>query len=392
MRVAVVVQRYGEDILGGAERHARQVAERLAERHDVTILTSCAQDYTTWENHYPPGESQVNGVRVLRFPTTSVRPANISLIWDQAFHQYHTLADELAWVRAQGPCVPALLDDLRQHRDDYSVFIYFTYLYYPTALGLRLVADKALLIPTAHDEAALYLNIYQSLFHAPRAILYNTEEERRIVERQFGNSYLPNAVVGVGVDVPEVPKPQRFRDKFGLTQPYFLYLGRIVKDKGCDELAAFYQHYQHLYPGEAALVLIGRGDLPLPEVPGLIRAGYVDDSLKYDAIAGAQAVIVPSRYESMSLIALEAWMLGRPVVCTAYSAVVRGLTQRAQGGLYYGDAEEFSEILHRLVTDQPTAHALGQQGRQFTQVNFQWPEVMRHYHHFIDYVAQHPWA
>src|SRR3954469_21189525 len=117
MRVTVVVQRYGEDILGGAERQASQVAERLAERHAVTVLTSCAQDYTTWENHYPPGESHVNGVRVLRFPTTSVRPANISLIWDQAFHQHHTLADELAWVRPQGPCVPGLLNYLRQHRD-----------------------------------------------------------------------------------------------------------------------------------------------------------------------------------------------------------------------------------------------------------------------------------
>lgn len=391
MRVSIVVQRYGADVLGGAELHARQVAERLATRYSVQVLTTCARDYTTWDNVYPPGASDVNGVLILRFPTVQRRADNLLQLWDRVHLQAHTLADELAWLRAQGPCVPALLDHLRQRRDESDVYIFFTYLYYPTALGLRLVADKALLVPTAHDEDPIYLNVFRDVFHSPRAILYNTEEERRFVEGHFDNGYIPSAIVGVGVDVLDQPQPDRFRRRFGLDRPYFLYLGRIVPEKGCDELVAFFAAYERAYPGEASLVLVGRGDMLLPDVPWLVATGYLADEDRLDAIAGADAVILPSRYESLSMSALESWTLGRPVVCTAHSPVVQGLTRRAGGGLAYVDAEEFAEALHLLMTEPATATGLGCQGRAFVRATYQWPTVMQHYHHFIQFVVDHPW-
>ncbi len=391
MKVTVVAQRYGAEILGGAESHARQVAERLAEFYSVDVLTSCALDYTTWANHYPPGDSVLNGVTVRRFPTRHPRPANIDDLWGRAYLHGHSLDDELAWLRAQGPYTPPLLDYLRRHRDDSDVFIFFTYLYYPTALGLRLVADKALLVPTAHDEGPLYLDTFFGLFHAPRAILYNTEEERRMVERRFRNTAIPNAVVGVGVDVPPDPQPARFTARYGLTRPYLLYLGRLVRDKGVDDLVAAYAAYRRVYPDEADLVLVGQGDLALPDTPGVVRAGFVDDATRFDALAGALAVVAPSRYESLSLIALEAWMLGKPVVTTTQSSVVSSLCRRAQGGLAYADAAEFSEIAHWLASTPATAHALGCQGQAFAQATYRWPTVIAQYRHFIEHVVHQPW-
>ena len=65
MRVAIVVQRYGVEVNGGAELHARTIAELLHEDVDVTVLTTCALDYRTWADHYPPGETRVGPVRVL---------------------------------------------------------------------------------------------------------------------------------------------------------------------------------------------------------------------------------------------------------------------------------------------------------------------------------------
>ena len=55
MKLAVVVQRYGLDINGGAELHARYVAEQLARHAEVEVLTTCARDYVTWRNELPAG-------------------------------------------------------------------------------------------------------------------------------------------------------------------------------------------------------------------------------------------------------------------------------------------------------------------------------------------------
>ena len=391
--VSVVIQRYGDDILGGAESHARHVAERLAATYDVEILTTCAHDYNTWANHYPPGVSQVNGLPVRRFPVAHPRPANFRQYSEAMYNRAHTLAEEMAWVRAQGPYAPALLDHLKQQRETRDVFIFFTYLYYPTAMGVKVVGDKAVLVPTTHNEGPFYFDFYRGVFHAPRAILYNTEEERQFVQRRLNNGYIPNAVVGVGVDVPPAPQPGRFRHKLGLDgRPYFLYLGRITDHKGCDELVRFYEVYQRAYPREAALVLVGKGEMPLPNLPGLVYGGYVDDTERFDALAGALAIVVPSRYESLSMIALEAWTLGKPVVCTAYSDVVRGMCQRGNSGLYYYDAAEFSEILHLLATDESVTARLGQQGQAFVQATYTWPRVIATYRQHIDAIIEDPWG
>jgi hypothetical protein len=73
VKLAVVVQRYGADINGGAELHARYVAEMLARRHRVEVLTTCAHDYVTWKAHYPEGSETINGVPVRRFPVAHER-------------------------------------------------------------------------------------------------------------------------------------------------------------------------------------------------------------------------------------------------------------------------------------------------------------------------------
>src|SRR5262249_39433752 len=75
MRIALIVQRYGEEVIGGAELHARWIAQRLAQRHQVEVLTTCAVDYLTWENKYEPGPATVGGLPVRRFEVARRRTA-----------------------------------------------------------------------------------------------------------------------------------------------------------------------------------------------------------------------------------------------------------------------------------------------------------------------------
>ncbi len=169
MKIAFIVQRYGADILGGSEYHCRLIAERMAQRHQVDVLTTCARDYITWKNEYPEGVDRVRGVTVRRFPNAQLRDLeSFNRYSDRIFNYPHTDADELEWLKQQGPWCPALIEYLERQQRQYDVLIFFTYLYAPTVLGMKVNPAKSILVPTAHDEPAIRLRIYKELFTSAR--------------------------------------------------------------------------------------------------------------------------------------------------------------------------------------------------------------------------------
>jgi len=186
VKVAFIVQRYGTEILGGSEYHCRLIAERLAPRHAVEVLTTCAADYITWANEYPEGTDRIRGVTVRRFANAQTRDLTAFNRYSEwIFTNQHTRSDEMEWLRQQGPWCPALIEYLERHHQQYDILIFFTYLYAPTVLGIRVAPEKTILVPTAHDEPAIRLEIYKELFSTPAAIAYNTDVERRFLERQL---------------------------------------------------------------------------------------------------------------------------------------------------------------------------------------------------------------
>ena len=205
MRIAFIVQRYGAEILGGSEYHCRLIAERMAERHDVEVLTTCARDYVSWKNEYAEGTDRVRGVSIRRFANAETRDIeSFNKYSDWIFNFPHTRDDEMEWLRRQGPWCPALIDHLERHHRSYDVLIFFTYLYAPTVLGLRVAPERSILVPTAHDEPAIRLSIYRELFGRPAAIAYNTATEREFLKSEFGVQAKAEETVGCGVDLPAV--------------------------------------------------------------------------------------------------------------------------------------------------------------------------------------------
>ena len=217
MKIAFIVQRYGTEILGGSEYHCRLIAERLAPKHQVDVLTTCARDYISWENEYPEGSDRVRGVTVRRFANAQTRDI-------QAFNRYsewifnhaHSREDEIEWLRQQGPWCPALLEYLERHQQQYDILIFFTYLYAPTVLGMRIAPHKSILVPTAHDEPAIRLDIYRELFSQPAGIAYNTDVERRFLTTHFSMRAVEEETVGCGVDLPHAQQyPERGQPRRG---------------------------------------------------------------------------------------------------------------------------------------------------------------------------------
>jgi len=418
VRIAFIVQRYGTEILGGAEYACRLMAEQLAERHDVDVLTTCARDYVTWKNEYPEGADRIRGVNVRRFANSQTRDIqDFNRYSDWIFQNAHDAADEMEWLKRQGPWSPGLIDYLKRQHKQYEALIFFTYLYAPTVIGLQVDPARSILIPTAHDEPPIHLGIYRDVFRLPKAIGYLTEPERNFVTQTFERGAVIEETVGCGVDIPphhayprssaqpgrpsevsqdaESAPPDNdeagggsgrfpshvssrgasFRRRHRIHGPFALYGGRIDPGKGCEELIEYFSAYVKS-GDEASLVLMGLKLMPLPEEPFINFAGMLSDQERLQALEAATIVVCPSPYESLSLIALEALAVGTPILCNARSDVLVDHCLRSNGGLFYRDRDEFVECMKLLVADERLRAAMGRSGREYVRRNYRWDVVL----------------
>jgi glycosyltransferase involved in cell wall biosynthesis len=386
VKIAFIVQRYGADILGGSEYHCRLIAERMAQRHQVDVLTTCARDYITWKNEYPEGHDRIRGVTVRRFATAHTRDiAAFDRYSDWIFHHQHDRADEMEWLKQQGPWSPGLIDYLNRHHRHYDALVFFTYLYAPTVLGLSIDPARSILVPAAHDEPPIHLGIFREMFGLPAGIAYYTEVERKFLTTSFSIQAMAEETIGCGVDLPqqsghhveervvlegsedaapdgEPAAPSRapshlsakgaqFRRRHRLHGQFALYGGRIDPGKGCEELIEYFSAYVNA-GGDASLVLMGVKLMPLPEEPFIRFAGLLSERERLQALEAATVVVVPSPYESLSLLALEAFSVGTPVLANARSAVLVDHCLRSNAGLFYADHDEFVECLNLLLADR----------------------------------------
>jgi glycosyltransferase involved in cell wall biosynthesis len=374
-RVALVVQRYGAEVNGGAETLARRIAGLIDDAVDLTVLTTCALDYRTWEDHYPAGPQEVEGVRVRRFPVPEPRdPAAFDRLAPRAYAAPDDRALGRAWMAAQGPNAPGLIEHLRERGRDYDAVAFVTYLYATTAGGIGHVADRALLAPTLHDEPPARLALFDEVFGAARLLLFSTQEERDLAATRFGVGDDRARVVGAGLDPPPAAEPERFAPMAG-GRPYALCLGRIDASKGVVDLVAMHAGYRRARADGLDLVLMGGGEAELPSHPWLHRTGFVPDATKHDALAGASVVVIPSAYESLSFAQLEAWSHGRPTLANAASPVLVGQSRRSGGGLWYADGDEYAAMLDLLARARPLSEAIGRQGRRFALRSCSWERL-----------------
>ena len=380
MKLAVVVQRYGADINGGAELHARYIAERLSRHASVEVVTTCARDYVTWKNELRPGNETVNGISVRRFPVSRQRrPHDFGRRSIRVFEKAHSVADELGWLESEGPASPALVNYVEQAAAGFDFVILFSYRYYHAWHLARRVPDKAIIVPTAERDAAIGLSIFGPVFRGVRALMYNSPEERAMIQAATDNAGVPGVVVGVGSDVPDRTDPERFRRAFNMRRPFAIYIGRIDKNKGCGDLFSYFQRYAAAFPRGMDLVLIGSAIMDVPRHPRIHHLGFLDDRDKFDALAAADLLIMPSYFESLSMVALEAWALGRPVLANGRCDVLKGQCIRSNAGLYYETYEEFVEALYSLESNGPLNARLGRNGRDFFRRNYAWPVIERKY-------------
>lgn len=388
-RVAFVIQRYGQEVMGGSELHCRMVAERLACRgYECTVFTTTAKDYITWKNEYEPGESLLNQVVIKRYPVEKERNIEeFNQFSDWIFHNSHSVKDEQQWMEQQGPYSPRLVEALDKNQADYDEFVFFTYLYFNTYWGLKAVSRPKALVPTAHDEPALYLDIMKEVFTAPDAFVFNTLAEKRMLTNLFDLQDKYQDVVGVGVDIPKaIPDWNSLRRKYGLFRPFVLYAGRIEPGKGCQELIDYFLGFARRN-SELELILIGKKLMDLPAHPQIRYLGFVSPEDKNVLMKHALVTIHPSHFESLCMAALESLAVGTPILVQEQTEPLRDHCLQGQAGLFYSDQQEFIQTLELLVTEDKLRQKLGENGQHYVTKNYSWEIVMAKYDKIFAYLV-----
>ncbi|HDP94644.1 MAG TPA: glycosyltransferase [Candidatus Aminicenantes bacterium] len=376
IRVGAVVQRYGEGVVGGAETLARDVCERLnASGCDVTVFTTTALDYVSWANEFVPGESILRGVRILRFPVVKQRDIDaFNRFSAEFFEAVPQDRDERQWILEQGPQSPDLLRALETDYRDYDVFLFFTYLYLPTVLGMDKVDRPIALFPTAHDEPPLYLKIMRRVFERPERLFFLTGAEQELVQRVFGRSQ-GMELVRTGVNLPADIDPEMFRRNQFIFGAYMLYAGRIERGKGLEEVFDAYSSLRRHHLVD--LVLLGRRLMEIPEVEGIRYAGFVSEPEKLSAFRGAVFSLQPSPLESLSITTLESFAQGTPVLANRRSPVLAEHVNLSGGGLLYADPGELESEASRLFSSPGLRRRMGEKGRAYVYRHFDWERVIQ---------------
>lgn len=384
-KIAFVNQRYGLEVNGGSEYYTRLIAEHLTSCYEVHVITTKALDYMTWKDYYTESEEVIHDVYVHRFPVD--HPRNQSTFDEinakMLTSTEHTIEDEKRWVEEQGPVSSKLVQYIVENKDNFELFFFVTYLYYTTSVGLPGVAEKAVLIPTAHDEPYIHFSMFKDIFSAPQGFVFLTDEEQNLVHHLFGNENILYDTMAVGIDVPEHIDAQEFTQKIKCDN-YIIYVGRIDEGKGCHWMFRYFKEYKRRNNSSLKLVLMGKSVIPVPDDPDIINMGFVSEEDKYNGIAGATALILPSKYESLSISALEALSIKTPVIMNGECEVLKGHCIKSNAGLYYKGYFEFEACLQYMENHPDVWKQMGENGKRYVDSYYKWDVIISKFDQMIN--------
>ena len=388
-KIGFVIPWYGEDIPGGAEMELREVATHLQRAGmDVEILTTCVREFSAdWnENYYSAGTAVVEDIAVRRFPVRRRDTAAFDRVNRRLMEGQHlSLQEEKIFVEEMVNS-PQLYEYLKDASDDYALYVFIPYMFGTTYYGMQACPEKSVLIPCFHDEAYLYLRLFRQAYIQARGIIYNAMPEMELANKVYDFTTTEQICMGIGMDTNICANADAFRKAYRIQKPFLLYAGRKDAGKNVHTLLRYFAEYKQRHgDSDLQLVLIGGGSI---EIPASVRddvydLGFVSRQDKYDAMAAAELLCQPSHNESFSLVIMESWLCGRPVLVHSQCAVTRDFARRANGGLYFRNYFEFEGCVQYILTHPEQARTMGQNGGAFVRENFDWDVIVEKYRAFF---------
>jgi glycosyltransferase involved in cell wall biosynthesis len=417
VRFALITPRYGAEITHGAEHACRLLAEEIAERHDVDVLTTCARDPETWKNAYSEGADRIRGVLVRRFAASGGRdtPA-FEALSKRLFTTAHSRSDELEWVRRSGTSSAGLVDFLRRQHRNYDALVFFSYAAGTTIHGITVAPERSVLFPGATLHPALRLSLCQDTLTAPAAIGYGSPVERRVVRTYVRRHPRAEEIVGVGIGAvresryprldespadgdpdaegsaesaePELPPSHLagrgvlFRRRHRLHGRFALYGGAVASDNGSEELIEYFYSFAER-DADTSLLLLGVKMMKLPVEPWLRSAGLLPDRDRLAALEAADVALAPDPDDIIAEHTLDGMAAGTAVLASARNPAAVDHVRRSNAGLYYGNRHEFVEAMRLLTSNDRLREALGRNGRRYVQQHYRWDAVLGRFERLV---------
>ena len=392
-KIAFVIPWYAEKIPGGAEMETREVTKHLkAAGMDVEILTTCVREFVSdWsEDYYPEGDDVVLGIPVKRFKvrkrdTQAFDEVNLKLM-----NGTMPTADEEQTFITEMINSPGLIDYISTHKDEYTAFVYIPYMFGTTYYGVKACPEKAVMIPCFHNEAYIYMSIFRKMYSQAAGMIFNARPELELTERVYDTKNVEKIVMGIGMDIDLTTDPQAFRKKFGINEPFIIYAGRKDIGKNVHTLLKYFGEYKKRNPSDLRLVLIGGGKIDIPKSAEkyVTDLGFVDMQDKYNATGAAEFLCQPSKNESFSLVIMESWLCGRPVLVHEKCDVTTNFCRESQGGLFFNDYFEFEGCLDYFLNNKEAAAQMGKNGRKYVREHFDWNVITERYRRFFEKIEK----
>ncbi len=392
-KLGFVTPWYGKNIPGGAEMELRGLVTHLHQAGvELEVLATCVERFASdWNrNFYREGLELVDEIPVRRFRVRRRDTVSFDLVNAKLMQKQPITKDEEEIYMREMVNSPALYEYIKDHRDEYGLFVFIPYMFGTTYYGILQCPEQAVLIPCFHNEAYIYLDIYKNAFEQMAGAVYLAQPECDLANQVFDLSSVEQAILGAGVDTDLTFDAARFRAKYQIDDPYLLYAGRKDVGKNIYTLIRYFCEFKRRHEGDPLkLVLIGGGDVEIPSEyrEEILDLGFVDIQDKYDAYAGALTLCQPSLNESFSLVVMESWLCGRPVLVHGKCNVTKHFASEANAGLYFENYFEFEGCVEYFQNNAGIADAMGAQGRAFVLKNFSWETIVKKYTEFFEKVC-----
>jgi glycosyltransferase involved in cell wall biosynthesis len=224
--------------------------------------------------------------------------------------------------------------------------------------------------PLKHLKKVFYWSLAESrVLRGATAVLFTSEEERRLARESFPLYRCNEVVVNYGTAAPEIDLAGAREDFFNSLpqlrgRRFLLFLGRLHEKKGCELLIEAFAAMRHSAGGDQSPDLVIAGpcadegyqtylERRAEGASGVTFTGMLSGSLKWGAFSAADAFVLPSHQENFGIAVVEALACGTPVLISNKVNIWREIAGDEAGYVENDDLAGTARLIERWLGSAP---------------------------------------